>query len=164
VLIRCVHENRLQVPQTSQIEEYSIGSSKITDLLSRRGNFYERPDVETGFSVTCNTNAHILYVHHLLTSVFVQVICAFPCTLPLSWNLIIQDRIALLAGGLLLHAKRKLPHTEHIVTYYRRQCQCPLQLKVYRACAWSMSKRVCACVCETHLCLSSSRRNNYIRS
>jgi hypothetical protein len=27
------------------------------------------------------------------------------------------------------------------MTYYRRRCQWPLQLKHYRACAWSMSKR-----------------------
>jgi hypothetical protein len=51
VLIKCIHEDILQVPQTSQIVEYSIGSSKMMDLLSRRGNFYERRDVETGLSV-----------------------------------------------------------------------------------------------------------------
>jgi hypothetical protein len=53
----------LQVPQTSQIVEYSIESSKMMDLLSGRDNFYERRVVETGISVTCSEHACLHPLH-----------------------------------------------------------------------------------------------------
>jgi hypothetical protein len=129
-------------------------------LLYGHGNFYDRRDLEMRLSVTCSQHA----CAHILPSPFSSDVRLRPgvlrfSTLPLSLNLIIQDRISLPAVGFLPHAKRKLTYTEHNVTYYRRQSQCPLQLKDNRACAWSMGKTMYACVCETHLLHPSSRKN-----